>query len=87
MIINLYTPFQITYKVTFAGGHASYVEYIFNDFKSYAFDMVHYNDPEFKIIDQKRVIIKKTVKQVMKDLIRNASKNGATVTIIKRQTK
>ncbi len=73
----------IRFRITFSDGHWHGTVYYFTSFDTNVFDMVHFND-KGQQIDSSTFVASKTVRQAMKDLVKNAKTAGAKVRIMER---
>lgn len=76
---------EIKFKVIFSNGNVQFVEYLFNSFNDYVFDMLHYNEQGFKI--DSKTVLHIQVKKAIRNLIERGRKNGATIIVNERSCK
>lgn len=76
---------SIKFKVIFSNGNVQFVEYLFNSFTDYVFDMLHYNEQGARI--DSKTVLHIQVKKAIRNLIERGRKNGATITISERSCK
>ena len=74
----------IRFKVVFSDRRITFVEYLFPSWKSFGFDMNHYNQDEVRI--DSKFVGNFSVRKAIKNLVSNAKKNNATIKIVKRTT-
>ncbi len=76
---------SIKFKILYKDQSTRFVEYIFDNFKSHDFDMVHYDGGNNLIT--RRPAFNYKIKKVLRNLVRNASENNAIVRIVERNSK
>ena len=75
---------SIKFKILYPDQSTRFVEYVFNNFKSFDFDMVHYDGDNNKITI--RPAFNHQIRKVLRNLVRNANKNNAIVKIVERNS-
>jgi len=73
---------QIKFKITFINGRITFVEYLFPSWKSFDFDMLHYNKEGLRI--DNKLVCNFSVRKAIRNLISNAKKNKAEIKIVER---
>lgn len=76
---------SIKFKVIFSSGNVQFVEYLFNSWNDFVFDMLHYNQEGAKI--DSKTVLHIQVKKAIRNLVERGRKNGATITISERNYK
>ncbi len=76
---------KIKFKVIFENGSVTFVEYIFDNWNDFIFDMLHYNQ-DGALIDSKTVA-NFSVRKAIKNLVTRGKKNNATFKIVERFSK
>lgn len=76
---------QVKLKVNFSDGRITFVEYLFPSWKSFDFDMLHYNAEGVRI--DNKFVGNFSVRKAIRNLVSNAKKNKAEIKIIERCTK
>lgn len=76
---------SIKFKVIFSSGNVQFVEYLFNSWNDFVFDMLHYNQEGAKI--DSKTVLHIQVRKAIRNLIERGRKNGATITVNERSYK
>jgi len=75
---------KIKFKVIFSNGSITFVEYIFDGWNDFIFDMLHYNQ-DGALIDSKTVV-NFSVRKAIRNLVTRGKKNNATFKIVERNS-
>ena len=73
----------IKFEIIYPDNHIRFVE-MFGDFKSFDFDMAHYDENNNKITT--RPAFNYPIRKTLRNLVRNANNNNAKVRIIERNS-
>ena len=75
---------QIKFKVIFKNGNVTFVEYLFDNWNDFIFDMLHYNQYGARI--DSKTVANFSVRKAIRNLVTRGKNNKAIITIVERNT-
>ena len=72
----------IKFQVNFNDGRITFVEYLFPSWRTFNFDLLHYNQDGVRI--DNKFVGNFSVRKAIRNLVNNAKKNNATIKIVER---
>lgn len=75
---------QIKFKVIFENGNVTFVEYLFDNWNDFIFDMLHYNEEGARI--DSKTVVRFSVRKAIRNLVTRGKKNNAKITIVERNS-
>jgi len=75
---------QIKFKVIFENGNVTFIEYLFDNWNDFIFDMLHYNEKGARI--DSKTVVRFSVRKAIRNLVTRGKKNNAKITIVERNS-
>lgn len=75
---------KIKFKVIFSNGNVTFIEYIFDSWNDFIFDMLHYNQDGARI--DSKTVANFSVRKAIRNLVTRGKKNNAIITITERNS-
>jgi hypothetical protein len=72
----------IKFKVIFNDGRITFVEYLFPSWRTFNFDLLHYNQDDVRI--DSKTVCNFSVRKAIRNLVTRAKQNNATIKIVER---